>query len=48
MEQTCGAMTRWMAEKGYEPTGVAYEYYYNSPEEVPVSELLTGIVLPVR
>ena len=41
------AITQWMKEKGYTPTGVAYEFYYNSPEEVPESELLTKIVFLV-
>lgn len=36
-------LTKWISDKGYEPTGVAYEFYYNSPEEVPESELLTQI-----
>ncbi len=40
------AMNRWLAENHYRPTGVSYEYYYNSPDEVPESELLTKIVLP--
>ncbi len=34
-------LTRFIIEKGYNPSGVVYEYYYNSPEEVPESELLT-------
>ncbi|NLC84129.1 MAG: GyrI-like domain-containing protein [Ruminococcaceae bacterium] len=34
-------LTRFITEKGYNPSGVVYEYYYNSPEEVPESELLT-------
>jgi len=38
------AMTRWIAENGQTPTGVCYEFYYNSPMEVPESELLTKIV----
>lgn len=33
----------FMSNKGYEPTGVAYEYYYNSPNEVAESELLTKV-----
>jgi len=38
------AMNQWMTEKGYVPTGIVYEFYYNSPGEVPESELLTKIV----
>lgn len=33
----------FMSEKGYEATGVAYEYYYNSTPDVPESELLTKV-----
>lgn len=36
-------LTKWINDRGYESTGVAYEFYYNSPEEVPESELLTQI-----
>lgn len=42
------AMSRWISEKGYTPTGVSYEYYYNSPMEVPESELLTKIMFPLK
>ncbi|MEQ8235313.1 MAG: GyrI-like domain-containing protein [Syntrophomonadaceae bacterium] len=48
MEPTYQAMTAWMAANNYTPTGVAYEFYYNDPSMVPVSELLTKIVFPVR
>ncbi len=34
-------LTRFISEKGHQPSGIVYEYYYNSPEEVPESELLT-------
>lgn len=37
------ALAIFLKEKGYEPTGVTYEYYYNSPEDVPESELLTKV-----
>ena len=36
-------LTKFMNIKGYEPTGVVYEYYYNSPDEIPESELLTKV-----
>lgn len=39
---------KWIAGKGYQPKGVFYEYYYNSPQEVPESELLTKIVIPLK
>ncbi len=48
MAPVYNAMMEWIAEKGLEPTGVSYEFYYNSPAEVPVSELLTKIVFPLK
>jgi len=36
-------IVKWIADKGYVPTGVVYEFYYNSPMDVPESELLTEI-----
>ncbi|MDD2503720.1 MAG: GyrI-like domain-containing protein [Clostridia bacterium] len=42
------AMNRWIAEKGFEATGTAYEVYYNSPMDVPESELITKIVLALK
>lgn len=44
MAPTYDELTKWVEEKGYEPAGIAYEFYYNSPQEVPESELLTQIV----
>ncbi|MFY9541420.1 MAG: GyrI-like domain-containing protein [Dethiobacteria bacterium] len=42
------AMMKWVQENGCTPTGVAYEFYYNSPQEVPESELLTKIIFPLK
>jgi len=42
------AISAWMNEKGLTPTGVVYEYYFNTPGEVPDSELLTKIAFPVK
>lgn len=42
------AMSNWMNQNGHTPTGVAYEFYYNSPMEVLESELLTKIVFPLK
>lgn len=42
------AMTAWMNENGHIPTGVCYEFYYNSPMDVPVSELLTKVVFLLK
>jgi effector-binding domain-containing protein len=48
MEPVYNAMMQWINENGHTPTGVAYEFYYNSPEEVPESELLTKVVFPLK
>lgn len=48
MESTYNEMTEWMNENGHIPTGVCYEFYYNSPMDVPENELLTKIVFPVK
>ena len=48
MEQPYNEMIKWISNNGYEPTGIAYEYYYNNPDEVPESELLTRIVMPLK
>ncbi len=48
MEQAYNQIFLWMQEKGCQPTGVYYEYYYNAPDEVPESELLTKIAIPVK
>lgn len=48
MEPVYNAMAAWIAENGYVPTGVSYEFYYNSPEEVPESGLLTKIIFPLK
>lgn len=45
---TYDALARWMGEKGLEPLGVAYEFYYNSPQDVPESELLTRVDFLVK
>jgi effector-binding domain-containing protein len=48
MEATYDEIFKWIAERGYQPTGVYYEYYYNSPQDVPESELQTQIVIPLK
>jgi len=48
MEKPYNAMSKWIVENGYEPVGTAYEYYFNSPNEVPESELVTEIVMPLK
>ena len=48
MEPVYNEIFKWMSEKGYQPKGVYYEYYYNAPDEVPESELQTRIVIPIN
>ncbi len=47
-EAAYNEMTAWMQKNQCIPTGVAYEFYLNSPEEVPESELLTRIMFPLK
>ena len=48
MEPAYAAILKYIEEKGCQPVGICYEYYYNSPQEVPESELLTEIVMPIK
>ena len=48
MEEPYNNIFNWIEENGFEPKGVYYEYYYNSPDDVPESELLTKIVIPLK
>lgn len=48
MAPVYNAIMQWMNENDYTPTGVVYEFYYNSPADVPESELLTKIVFPLK
>jgi len=45
---TYDEMAKWIAEKGVKPTGVAYEYYFNSPMDFSETELLTMLVMPIE
>lgn len=42
------ALTQFVKEQGYEPTGVAYEFYLNDPGEIPQEKLQTQIVFPLK
>lgn len=48
MNTVYGAVQAWMEQNNYIPTGVVYEFYYNSPGEVPDQELLTRIVFLIK
>lgn len=41
-------LTDFIKEEGYEPSGVAYEFYLNSPREFPPEKLETLIVFPLN
>ncbi|HWQ88919.1 MAG TPA: GyrI-like domain-containing protein [Desulfitobacteriaceae bacterium] len=47
MIPTYEALNKFIADNGYKPVGIVYEHYYNSPMEVPESDLLTKIVFLV-
>lgn len=47
MEPVYNEIFKWIEANGHQPTGVYYEYYYNSPAEVPEQELLTRVVIPL-
>lgn len=40
-------LTQYIAEHGYRPSGVAYEWYLNGPADVPPQYLKTDIAVPV-
>lgn len=48
IEPTYAALSTFVAEQGYEATGVAYEFYLNDPGEVAPEELQTQVVFPLR
>lgn len=48
MEEPYNELFKWIEQNGYEPKGVYYEYYYNAPNEVPESELMTKIAIALK
>ncbi len=42
------ALTQFVKDRGYEPTGVSYEFYLNDPEETPPTKLQTQILFPLK
>lgn len=42
------ALTEFVKEQGFEPSGVAYEFYLNDPGETPQEKLKTQIVFPLK
>jgi len=45
---TYDALTEFVKEQGFEPSGVAYEFYLNDPQETPQEKLQTQIIFPLR
>nr|MDO8119495.1 GyrI-like domain-containing protein [Candidatus Sigynarchaeota archaeon] len=43
LKDTYASFMVWVKEQGAEPTGVVYEFYLNSPEQVPIERLKTRI-----
>ena len=41
------ALTAFVQQQGRTPTGVAYEFYFNSPLETPPAELQTLVLFPL-
>ena len=48
LEQTYNALQKFIAEGGHKPSGVAYEFYLNDPNETPEDQLQTQIVFPLE
>ena len=46
MEPAYTTLMQWMADNGYEGTGVAYELYLNDPRETPPAQ--TQIIFPLK
>lgn len=40
-------LTRWIEDRGFEPTGVVYEFFLNDPQNTPAQELETLVVFPI-
>jgi effector-binding domain-containing protein len=41
------ALTEFVQQQGRTPTGVAYEYYFNSPQDTAPEQLQTLVVFPL-
>jgi effector-binding domain-containing protein len=48
MKPAYEALAQWAKAKGYEPTGVAYEYYLNDPSSDPLIKAETEIRFPIK
>ena len=41
-------LTEWINKNKYHSMNISYEYYYNSPADVPEEKLLTKIVMLIK
>ena len=48
MKPAYETLAKFIQDKGYEATGIAYEIYLNDPAEVPPEELQTEILFPLK
>jgi effector-binding domain-containing protein len=48
IEPAYNALMAWFPANDCQPTGVAYEFYLNDPENTPEAELQTLITMPVK
>ncbi len=48
VEPAYDALTAYIQQQGYEPSGIAYEYYLNDPNEDPKVEPQTEIRFPLK
>ena len=48
MEPAYDALSQWMKDNGYEPTGVVYEMYLDDPAQTPPQEWRTVIMFPLK
>ena len=43
IEPAYNILTKWVDDNGYEPSGIAYEFYLNDPNKTPPNKLQTKI-----
>ena len=48
IEPAYTALIAWIKQKGFEATGISYEFYLNDPSETPPDELQTRILFPLK
>lgn len=48
IQQMFEEVFKWIDENGLKQSGIYYEYYVNSPEEVDENDLLTKIIIPIK